>query len=50
MEVSVLADGDDERQVKHNDEGGEGGITGDPDPLQMPGKLFPNLDIHHEAL
>ena len=50
MEVSVLADGDEERQVEHNDEGGEGGVTGDPDPLQVPGKLFPNLDIHLKAL
>ena len=50
MEVSVLADGDEELQVKHDDEGGEGGITGDPDPLQVPGQLFPNLDIHYEAL
>lgn len=50
MEVSVLADGDEERQVEHDDEGGEGGVTGDPDPLQVPGKLFPNLDIHLKAL
>ena len=50
VEVSVLADGDEERQVEHDDEGGEGWVTGDPDPLQVPGKLFPNLDIHLKAL
>ena len=50
MEVSVLPDGDEEREVEHDDQGGEGGVAGDPDPLQVPGKLLPNLDIHLEAL
>ena len=50
MQVSVLADGDEEREVEHADQGGEGGVAGDPDPLQVPGKLLPYLDIHLEAL
>ena len=50
MKVSVLPDGDEEREVEHADQGGEGGVAGDPDPLQVPGKLLPYLDIHLEAL
>ena len=50
MEVSVLADGHEEGEVEHDDQGGQGGVTGDPDPLQVPGQLLSNVDIHLEAL
>ena len=46
MEVSVLADGDEEGEVEHDDEGGQGGVAGHPDPLQVPGQLLPDLHIH----
>ena len=50
VEVSVLPDGHEEGEVEHDDQGGEGGVAWDPDPLQVPGQLLPNVDIHLEIL
>ena len=46
MKEPVLADGDHEDQVEDDGEGGEGGVAGHPEPLQMPGQLLYDVFRH----
>ena len=50
VEILVLAHGEYDQEVEDHDEGGQGGVAGDPEPLQVPGILFINLHSHLQCL